>query len=43
MFSPFVLIYSPYAGSAYAGGLEGCKPSKNLSLLNQARAMPAPG
>jgi hypothetical protein len=33
---------SPYAGSAYAGGLEGLQPAKYPSFLYQARATPAP-
>jgi len=34
---------SPYAGGAEPGGLAGCTPAKNRSLLHQARATPAPG
>src|SRR3954454_17516800 len=34
------VYYSPYAGGAYAGGLEGCKPSKQPSFSGAAEATP---
>src|SRR4051812_10743981 len=34
------VYYSPYAGGAYAGGLEGCKPSKHPSFSGAAEATP---